>query len=650
MNPPLKSFFFISLLACLVLLSSCSSSNDGPVLAELELDTRNPSVREIAPRDLASSIVPANIDFKVNYDELVDPLSVIENVSLIALKSRRIYETSVIGSKDYDPIPRDGRSIYIGQSQEIFTETRTEVLNETVDEDGVVERETRIITEEVVATSLQIVPSERLALSTFYQLSLGEGIKDSSPVASISPIDGLSTTGNFAIPATYEFGTSDGSWRQGMTVNDSFLIDGFNVVGVDYVSVEAAGHALWMQQKASPGAFSHLYARQFDQGRQAFSSDGAERVDYISSLDGVLAQDQEVIDFASGGSDKSYCYAWVAKEALSIQSVFFRCGIDDQLFERINVSAHSDALAISDLSISHDDDEGGFISYRFDSQLYVYAFSAPSAGVPTVVASATIGAGIAVTEVTTQLQETADGFVLNALLAVSDTSQPSSLRYSLNHAIISRSGSGLVTSSKLIQSASEPYESLSVGFDFLGRGLAGWLIGSGSERVFLTSRYSGSSWAQPIPVLKSGSGWVFDGRVFVFEDGQSLYAWAENLGASYSLNVQGLFPDDGGARFVRPPVSNLVSTSTDLSSVQVIGDREGNAFVVYNQGSRNYAIRFQQNVSWGQAWGDSVDVGPHSNSPVVIRPVRRDGRMAVIDMHARTGYDSVVMRLFSDVD
>jgi hypothetical protein len=238
---------------------------------------------------------------------------------------------------------------------------------------------------------------------------------------------------------------------------------------------------------------------------------------------------------------------------------------------------------------------------------------------------------------------------LNSLLAFYDPSSPSGSEFGLAHFKHEFNQKTLEMSSLELERGGTQYERLSLGFDFLGRGLAGWIKGAGSERLFFTSRFGGVTWNTAIPVSKLGYGIISDGEVFVYEDGQSIYAWIEAAGGTSKVIVQGLFPDDGVSRFVRPSALQLYS-APEVGGILVVGDREGNALVSFHAVGRNYAVRFRQNVAWESAWNDADDVGVYSGIRPVLRQIRRDGRMALLNKRSLMSYDEVSLRMFSDFD
>jgi hypothetical protein len=293
---------------------------------------------------------------------------------------------------------------------------------------------------------------------------------------------------------------------------------------------------------------------------------------------------------------------------------------------------------------------GGVISYLYSGQHYVYAFS-PIGDMGSVIVASdmTLRSGESASEMAVKLEVNSGRVVLNSLLAFYDPSSPSGSEFGLAHFKHEFNQKTLEMSSLELERGGTQYERLSLGFDFLGRGLAGWIKGAGSERLFFTSRFGGVTWNTAIPVSKLGYGIISDGEVFVFEDGQSIYAWIEAAGGTSKVIVQGLFPDDGVSRFVRPSALQLYS-APEVGGILVVGDREGNALVSFHAGGRNYAVRFRQNVAWESAWNDADDVGVYSGIRPVLRQIRRDGRMALLNKRSLMSYDEVSLRMFSDFD
>lgn len=634
----------ISLFVSSVALSGCSSSNNGTVLPDDEVDNVAPRVRSVEPPEVAATLVPTNSQFRFDYDELLDSSTLSENVTLNSLKSRNIFETSLLGSKDFNRFDVDKRAINLTESQVIFTRSRTEVVRETIDEDGVKNTETRTVIDEVPATTVFVEPQGRLALWSLYSLEFGAGIRDLSPIESISPIDGSVTTGNFASPNSIEFGTADGEWRSFVDVNNDFLSNGFNVSKVDFVSADDQGYVAWLQQSQAIDALSLLYIKEFNQDSQSLVGQ-AVRLDYVDGVDGGSNVSNDVLDFSTSIFGNEYCATWSYKETASLQGVYLRCASGDQIYPRINFVSHSAANSITSLGIHMTGASSGFVSYLYDEQLYVYSFSVASNSAPTIDGSEVVGGGsLAVVEV-----EVVDygNDRIDILVVSSDTSKAANEQYTLEHAVYQRDN-GLSSDARLIQASGTLQEDISGGFDYLQRGVVGWSAGAGFGRNFFTAKFNGASWSTPSPIAKNANAVVVDSDVFVFDDGQVLFTWISQQGGEYTVSAQGLFPVDSNSAFVIPSVIKLDSSFSEISEVQVMGDREGNALVLFARNPRNIAVRFRQNIEWNSAWGDAEDVGVYGGTKPVLKPIAQDGRFMLLDKQSRIGFDAAALRVFSD--
>lgn len=636
--------------AILALTVGCSSSNDSATLPEVALDTIAPSALQVSPPEISDNLVDVNAEISVRFSELLDESSLNDHVKLISLKGRDLGTTFNLGtgSDDFNPSVIDERPISLNFSDYLYTRTDTEVIRETVDEDGVTEVEVREVIEEVLGSVVNVAPeNERLSLWTLYSLELGAGIRDMSPVASISPVDGSPSTGNYISPFAVQFGTSDGDWQSTMSVNEDFALDTYSVADFDYASSNDFGAAMWIQGALVPSTFSYLYLRDFDQSLQSFSG-GPERVDYIGGVDEILTAPEFVNAFSSKAVDGAHCFTWTS-EAAGISSVFLRCRNANGYQGRMLLASHASSESISFLQIDMSDSNSGFVSYLYSGQYYIYAFDGANRSQPTLLDSISSDASVEVVSLVIEAVNVGSTTELNVAVSIFSPSLPVNLRYRIEHHTLSIETGSLNRATLLVSESAELAEGLSLGFDYLGRGFVGWSAGAGKSRNYYTAYFDTNNWLTKNPVLKNGEATLREGSTFVFHDGQAIYAWVEELSGTYTVKAQGVFPSGSVNSFVRPPVLTLLSTASNINDINVIGDREGNAFVYFNDGERASIFRFRQNIEWGSAWDDKVDLGLLDRQPLV-RPLTRDGRMVLLSIGQNFGHDALRLRPFSDFD
>lgn len=632
-------------------LAACSSQNDGSSLPAKSFDSIAPKVERIDPPETEGNFVATNSIFQFYYNELLDIPSLEDQIKLTASKTRSIYETAQLGFRDFNVYEQDERSVSILHQEELYTSIREEVIRTDIDENGVEQRETRTIIEELPRSVVTIVPEGRLALWSLYSLKLESGIKDISQIESFSPVDGSPTTGNFAAQSSLQFGTEDGAWRQAVDVNDAYLSSGYEVGALDYVSDLNTGLVFWVQQSTGANGFSHLFVRAFDQDSQTLAS-SSQRIDYISAIDGPSNVSDNVLAFASDAELANYCVAWVYQESVMEQGVYARCGSNSIFFDRVAVASHSTSEAVQSLEVYMVDDEFGYVTYLYEGAVYAYLFSVNDVGSVTILDSQVFGgATVEISEFAGALRSFGQGVELNIVYSAFESDLPISEQYSVGHVrYLIDTNRELTIVSQVIERSGSAFQALSSGYDYLGRGFAAWSRGSGIARQFYTANYSGVSWVAPVGVLKDGRGPIVDGSIFVFEDGQALFSWVQEVNGSYQVKVQGQFPNDPDFGFVRPSVLEIRESFSQTSGIQVIGDREGNAIMLFHDSSSTYAVRFRQNIEWDNAWGDPVRLGNYSGSSPRIEMILSDGRIALTDKEWRDGYDAFLLRLFSDFD
>ena len=647
-NLLLRIFSLLLGSVLIMLFAGCSSSSDGAVLPEFQEDTIEPGVRSVLPPDLSDSLVITNSELRLMFNELIDESSLTEAVKLVSFKGRDLTKTTLLGSSNISAYEIDERTISLDLDDYLYTSTVTEVIREYVDEDGAPQTEVRQVTEEVPASILRVTPENgRLALWSLYSLELGAAIRDRSPVNSISPVDGEPSIGNYLAPYSVQFGTEDGAWRSSREVNSLFFLDSYTVPEFDYVSTGRVGATIWIQQASVPSVFSHLYFRGFDQSSQAFNEE-PQRVDFIASIDGAAVSSEFVKDFAVDAVNDDHCFTWSTEDA-GIISLYLRCRNEDGYQSRLLLASHSAIHPISSLQLELTDNGSGFVSYIYNGQYFVYAFDGSRLSQLIVVDSIVSDAAVEVLELVIDAMTVESTARLNAAVVILNPGLPVDSGHRLEHHTLEVVSGSFSRNSILVSEGSVPAEKLSFGVDYLGRGLIGWSEGAGKNRNYYTSVFDTVNWLTRVPVSKNGEATILEGAMFMFADGQAIFAWIQEYNGDYEVKVQGVFPAGPGNAFTRPRVLTLVSAQRTIQNIKVVGDREGNAFVYFNEGPRASSFRFRQNIEWGSAWGALEDLGLVSQG-IVMRALAEDGRMALMTTEQVSDYEVLKLNVFSDFD
>lgn len=654
----LNEFLSIALLLVFLLIVGCSSSDTGAVLPSSEVDSVAPQLIKVTP--VQTEAIPANATIQFDFREVLDKASLAESLQVYARKNRDIYSSAIVGSSDFIAVDSDLRDKRVLTEDRLITVLDRVVLSETVDEDGVPVVETVDVVNEVFATRVLVEPgAARFPLSSVYSIVFSRQTKDVSQIDSIDPVTNELTTGNFLeAEIDYSFTIGDGSLQPGEIVNTSFL-SGSNFVGtIQFESLDTSGFLFWEQlfQGSSGDDVKGLFSKGFDYDLQEFDTT-PQRVDYIAVLDGsTTGVDSAVLDTSSDSLGNTLCAAWTNQDNNTPpfqQSIMVRCGNGVDYGARIVLNAHLFGPQVSLLKIILLSEQSAFVSYVYDGVHYMYKLLLSDDGVTVSLQdSETFGSGTVSVRDVAFARSTIAGASESvvALVSIVDSAAAPIDSYQLvsNQLVLD---SGVISlNSSTLETSDTAYNQISIGFDQLGTGLGGWLQGGGSDQRLFTSRFDGTRWQSPVGVVKDGRGPINEGGVHVFEDGQAVFFWVQDIGSEEQLKVQGLFSTGGGASLSRPPVLTIASSLNTLSSLKFSGDREGNGVLFYELGdSLLQSIRFLHNTVWDDAWGSPELVsGAVKVESASVGQILEDGRMVFAYPRDSASYDSLETRIFSD--
>jgi len=653
-----------------LVLSSCSSSNDGTVLPDRVQDDTAPKLLSISPPESADQIVPTSARFTLEFDELLDFDSIVDNTELLATKGRDIYSLSAIGSSEYVDSVLDQRGLSLSASPQLITVNEQEVVREYTDEDGALQTETRTVTFERLATKLSIIPTNRLSLASNYALRLREGLKDVSPINSVSPIDESQTTGNY-IDAKIErfFGTADGSWRVPIDVNLPFHTDSNFVASASFSTTPVVGNIFWLQSSGVAPApqVTQLYSRTYNQGLQSFDAPGI-RFDYMSSIDTApnVGADEVVTEYATafssfaGVSEMDHssrqCATWINRDSSSPLSstVYARCSDGQGYSPRVLISNLTGT--INDLFIHIVNSEWLVVGFVHNGVVRLHSLAYRTGSLTAESAGSYDLAGRYVHDVASVQQGLSNYAAVadntSLLLTVEDSSAGLTDKHAIVNLIyeLDESG-GLSFTTQEVNRGQSMYSSVEFGLSRLGVGFASWLTGVGDLDLY-TSVFDTNVWQAAIKAPKVGGGTILSVRHFVFVDGQALYAWVQRAGGLYYLKVQGLLYADGNYSYARPSVYTLTEGAATISNLNVVGDREGNAFVSFDYlGTEHRAVRFLHNYPWLESWSNVERVAVEARAGSArLAPILEDGRMTMLYIDDADAYDALKLIPFSDFD
>jgi len=655
-------------------LGGCSSSNDGAVLPEVSYDENAPVVLGFTPSDLDGDPLSGDAEIVVRFDERLDLESIDDSLTFNVRKLRDIYKNDIY---DRNVAPALSIDSYIVDTtienalitvEEQITEERLVISGfDEVIEDVVVD--TRIVERE--ATSIKIAPERvRLALATAFTYTFDRGLKDLSPIESVHPISQLRSTGNFIENnIEFVFQILDGEWNSASSVNTDSLAGNLSASSASFNSYGPGGALLWKQQylNESSELKSGVYSKSYDAESQSFISSEA-RIDYLADLDSATSlANHDVLDQAVDSYDEHACIAWTNLDstvAPITTSVLLRCLDESQNAPRIVLTTLPGQPQIFDLNVEMLSDSRGVVTFRTDGVLYVYAFNVDEQSAAVVVAdSLTFGDSIndIVGDSVISASGTSGGESFFGVVYTSDRSADASVDddYAVSHVELAHTGSelrivsgiGSELNNGIVDSGSESYSNLSLGFDYRGAGFAGWLRGSGIDQTLYTARYDGNIWGNPASVPKNGLGAITAGEVFVYTDGQASFAWVQDTGSGYELKVQGYHAVDGGSSFTRPSAQTLDTSTQTFEYIDIVGDRQGNAMLHFYRAGSLYTSRFLHNTHWVDAWASpELITNTSRDGSASIGTIFEDGRLVLSYVDDSDTFDEVVARTFSDFE
>lgn len=645
------------LLLCLTLVVSCSSSELPPQLPDSELDIDAPILVEALPK--VSDVIAANAVIQFDFSEVLDKNSLTDSVNIYALKLRDINTSATADSSKFIVTDSDLRNKNLSVADRLITVTETVVVNETIDEDDFLITETIDVQNEIFVTRVRVGPGDgRFPLASLRSIVFSREVKDVSENDSINPITNEASTGNFLeSDVLYSFGIGDGEFQAKNDVNTSFLFGSNSVGPTHFESLQNAGYLLWEQlfEDDVGDQVSALFSKGFDYSLQTFDS-APYRVDYIAALDSATSTlKSTVIDSSSDSFGETMCITWSNENGDTPtplhQSIMVRCGNGIDYGERVVLDTFSLGSQISLLKILVLSDNHAFVSYVADNKHYIHDLSVDNTDV-SMTDTITFGGGATIVNdvALTSVRRSNGTEQVVALVSVVETTAQPVARYQLiSNEIALKGGVNLVNSLTLATSESS-FSQLSVGFDQFGSGLGGWVQGVGNQQRLYTSRYDGNVWRSAVGVVKDGRGPITEGGVHVFEDGQSVFFWVQDIGTENQLMVQGLFEAAPFGGFSRPAPLMIDSSLGSISSVSFSGDREGNGFLLYDKaGSQVFSSRFLHNTLWDDAWSSPNLVSSEASvSALTASQILNDGRMVFAYPKNSAPYSTLETQVFSD--
>ncbi|MDX1451441.1 MAG: Ig-like domain-containing protein [Oleiphilaceae bacterium] len=624
----LASILFLNMQAC----SNFESGNSGSRLAPPPVDTTPPEVIGSYP-DSEQENIEADEMVELQFSELLDEESLLNAIKLFK------------GNQD-----AGSESGIIVERRDYITELDTGAAfgNDPVTGEEI----------EVETTILRITQANgRFSLNTPYTLLIEQDVKDRSTAINLNPNTGVEEEGNFLVDQiSRQFTVDDGVWlsNEYVDLRDSVIdTELSNALAIDAKS-NASGQTMAAIKLQTEGV-SRLYASRYLMNERAWV-DSAFSGGSINTADPNIALisapgGQGIASFSIAVNNYGHAVAvWLeAQDNTSEPSVWVNYFDGLSWQSPLNLGRDVDnELARSPSAVI---DDNGNIQVVWSEMI---PGAVPYRGVVTNRMSGSVVSGV--------LQSgawLATPLVLNETYAeTGDTPLIKTLNATTNVVmwrqsiagqtrVVSRQGdqsgswSAFVAVSASNTGSIEDMRLATNGFDSAA---IAWLENDGARRNLWASLYTGGGWSTPMLLERDDRGDVVIPNLDVGMQSQVTVVWGQRVGNITEVYARTYQQDTG---WQTAELLDSVSES-GFANLQLKYDREGNANVLWSQGSSNVSLvgaRYKLLFGWTDAVSGELENYATSVTAPILVPLGVDGQTLVLMSH----YDGERYRLASNL-